>query len=286
MLREMRTNLPTSEKKIADFMIEHPEIAISCTTQQLAEKSQTSGAAVIRLCKSLGLKGFQELKLRVAGDLQKHEDTGYRDISPNESLETILKKMTSNSIQALRETADILNLQEVHRATKALYEARTIHFFGVGSSAIIAQDAQQKFMRLNKNVTTFSDVHMAAMVAANVTEDDVVFGISFSGQTKEVVNVLELANRNRAKTISLTRYGQSPVSSQAGINLCSSASKESIFRSGATSSRLAQLHIIDILLMCVATFQYDESIKRLDQTREAIKFIQGNEYKQQRAGRY
>ncbi|RXJ02538.1 MurR/RpiR family transcriptional regulator [Anaerobacillus alkaliphilus] len=279
MLREMVNKLPASEKKIAEFIIESPQEAISYTAQELGERSQTSGAAVIRLCKSLGLNGLQELKLRVAGDLQKTYEVGYRDISPNEPLESILKKMTTNSIQALSETADIINFEELQKAADALFHARSIHFFGVGSSAIIAQDAQQKFLRINKHVTTFSDVHMAAMLAANATEEDVVFGISFSGKTTEVTKVLELANQTGAKTISLTSYGQSPVSNRASINLFSSASRESVFRSGATSSRLAQLHVIDILFMSVATMQYEESIERLDQTRAAIDFIQGNEEK-------
>lgn len=274
MLKEMKDKLPPSEKKIASYILTNPRSAISCTTSELAQFSETSSAAVIRLCKSLGLKGFQELKLKVVGDLQKNVQEGYRDIQPNETYDSVLEKMTNNSIKSLKETAEMLHLSELSKSVEALKNAGTIHFFGVGASAIIAQDAQQKFLRINKKATAFADLHMVAMLVGNVQPEDVVVGISFSGETAEVAQILELANQKGATTISLTKYGSSKVSDQANIKLFTSASKEATFRSGATSSRLAQLHVLDILFMCVASTQYDSSIRYLDESRNAIEYIQ------------
>jgi DNA-binding MurR/RpiR family transcriptional regulator len=286
MLSELLNRLAPSERKIAAYILEHPQEAISCTTSELGERSSTSGAAVIRLCKSLGLKGFQELKLRVAGDLHKNTEEGYRDIQPMESQSSVLQKVTNNSIQSLRETAEILNPEDISKAVDAFINAPSIHFFGVGASSIIALDAQQKFIRINKRATAFTDIHMVAMLVANVQQGDVVVGISFSGETAEIVKILKLANTRGATTISLTRYGTSPVSEQADIKLYTSASKEATFRSGATSSRLAQLHVIDILFMCVASQQYENTVHHLDQTREAIEFLKdkSNRYKEREMG--
>lgn len=273
MLSDMLGKLPPSEKKIASYILAHPEEAISLTASELGEKCHASSAAVIRLCKSLKLKGFQELKLRIVGDLNKSESEGYRDIKPNEQVDTVLATMTNNSIQALRETSEIVNLHDMAAVAELLIRARNIHFFGVGASSIIGMDAQQKFLRINKPATAFTDLHVAAMNIANMTEEDVVFCISYSGETLEVVDLLKLANAKGCQTVSLTHYGDSPVAAEAGINLYISATKEATFRSAATSSRLAQLHIIDVLFMCVASHQYEETVQYLDQTREAIRFI-------------
>jgi len=273
MLSEMMAKLPPSEKKIATYILENPRDAISLTASELGKRSSTSGAAVIRLCKSLDLKGFQDLKLRIAGDLQKTPQQEIRDIEPNESKYTIIEKMTTNSIQTIKETAELLSADELTKAIQVLENANSIHFFGVGASNIIAQDAQQKFIRINKHATAFNDIHMAATVVANFGKNDVVVGISFSGNTVEVAKILELANKVGASTISLTKYGSSVVSEQADIRLYTSATREPTFRSGATSSRIAQLHAIDILFMCVAAQQYEETVKHIDETREAIDFI-------------
>src|SRR5690625_3549386 len=124
-LKEVVNSLPPSEKKIAEYILEKPEEAIHQTAMTLGERSQTSSAAVMRLCKSLGFSGFQELKIRVAGDLQTNSsESGYRDIEPHENYRDIIDKVTSNAMQTLRETTDILSVSEIHKAVKVLSEAK------------------------------------------------------------------------------------------------------------------------------------------------------------------
>lgn len=273
MLNEMVNTLPPSEKKIAKYILNHPQEAISLTAVELGKKSSTSGAAVIRLCKSLDLKGLQDLKLRIAGDLQKTTEHGFRDIEPNEPILSIIDKMTNNSIKTIRETAEMLNTEELEKAINLLRGANTIHFVGVGASNIIAQDAQQKFLRINKNAYAFPDMHLAMTLVATAEKGDVVVAISFSGETSEVARVLELAKEKGISIISITKYGNSIVSKIADIKLYTSATRESTFRSGATSSRIGQLQMVDILFMGVASLQYEETVKYLDATRDAVNFL-------------
>src|SRR5699024_11792115 len=167
----------------------------------------------------------------------------------------------------------LLNNQHVKTAIHLLKNARRIHFVGVGASSIIAQDAQQKFSRIDKDAYAFSDMHLAATLVANASDDDVVVGISFSGETKEVAKIIELAKNKGIKTVSLTKYGNSTVAQHASINLYTSASYEPTFRSGATSSRMAQLQVIDIMFMGVASSLYDHTLQSLDATREAVQFL-------------
>ncbi|TGB02449.1 MurR/RpiR family transcriptional regulator [Halobacillus salinus] len=278
MLTEMQEKLPPSEKKIAKFILEHPHEAIHCTAAQLGELSSTSSAAVIRLCKSLGLKGLQELKLRISGDLHKRPESKFRDIQPGEEPYEIVEKVTNNNLQAIKETSELVDYETLSKAVQLLKEARRIHFFGVGASGIIAQDAQQKFLRMNRATSAFTDLHNAAMNIANVDESDVVFGISFSGETYETAKIMEIAQSKGAKTISLTRYGNSRVTSFADVSLYISASREipAPFRSGATSSRLAQLHMIDILFVHLVTDQWDEASVYFNEISDVISQLKGD----------
>lgn len=273
MIQNMLEQLPTSERKIAQFILENPQGVLNSTVSEIGTQAKTSGAAVIRLCKSLGLTGFQDLKVRIAGDLVKPAEQGYRDIEPGESFYSIVQKTTSNSIQSIRDSEEIINYDELKRAVHTLSPAHNVHLFGIGASNIIAKDAQQKLLRIHKNATAFTDTHLVAALIANASKEDVVFGISHSGETDEVIKVMTLAKERGVKTISLTKYGQSTVSSIADIKLFTSYSGEAPFRSAATSSRLAQLYMIDILFLAMATVQYDQTIHSIDQTREAIRFI-------------
>jgi DNA-binding MurR/RpiR family transcriptional regulator len=273
MLQNMLLQLPASERKIAQFILENPQSILNSTVNDIGAQAKTSGAAVIRLCKSLGLNGFQDLKVRIAGDLVKPAEQGYRDIEPGESYFSIVQKTTSNSIQSIRDSAEMINYEELERAVQTLLSAQNVHFFGIGASNIIAKDAQQKFLRIQKNATAFTDTHLVATLIANAKVDDVVFAISHSGETAEVIKVISLAKERGVKTISLTKYGQSSVASLADIKLFTSYSGEAAFRSAATSSRLAQLYMMDILFLSMATVQYEQTVQAIDQTREAIKFI-------------
>jgi DNA-binding MurR/RpiR family transcriptional regulator len=273
MIQNMLEQLPASERKIAEFILDNPQAILNSTVHDIGLQANTSGAAVIRLCKSLGLNGFQDLKVRIAGDLVKPVEQGYRDIEPGESFFSIAQKTTSNSIQSIRDSEEMINYDELERAVHTLSTAQNVHFFGIGASNIIARDAQQKLLRVHKNATAFSDTHLVATLIANANKDDLVFGISHSGETPEVIKVMALAKERGVKTISLTKYGQSSVSALADIKLFTAYSGEAPFRSAATSSRLAQLYIMDILFLSMATVQYEDTIHSIDKTREAIRFI-------------
>lgn len=282
LLNEMRHMLPPSEQKIADFILADPEQIVTMTISELGEMSQTSGAAVTRLCKSLKLKGFQELKLRINGDIGRKTELTNRDIQPNEPVSTTIQKVTEHAVQTLLETGELLDSEQLEKAVEAIVNAKNIHFFGVGASSIAAIDAQQKFLRIHKASTASTDLHMGATIVANAGTHDVVVGISFSGATFEVEKILELANEKGATTISLTKFGQSSISQISKIQLHTSPTREANFRSGATSSRLAQLHVMDILFMSVASRQFEVTITYLDATREAIEDIQNQTFRKKR----
>ncbi|MET3196044.1 MurR/RpiR family transcriptional regulator [Bacillus sp. OAE603] len=271
IIQTMMNKLPQSEQKLAEYILQNPHEVVNSTVSELSTSAKTSGAAVVRLCKSLGIKGFQDLKMRIAGDLMKTVEQGYRDIEPSESLYRVVEKTTSNTIQIIRDTAEIIDHENLKKAIGMLLKAKNVHFFGVGASNIVAQDAQQKLIRINKGATAFTDRHLVATLIANANPDDVLFAISFSGETQEIINLLKLAKERGVKTIGLTHFGQSTVSSLCDVSVYTSFSNEATFRSAATSSRLAQLYMIDILFFGMATEQYDETVQYIDNTRAAIK---------------
>lgn len=274
MLKEMLQRLPESEKKAASYIIENPQDVMRSTINDLAEKSNTSKAAIIRLTHSLGIKGFTELKLRVAGDVLGSNDSERDfDISDDDSIGSLLQNITNNSVKSLSDTRDILNLQDLETVVELIDKAKTINFFGVGASHIVSLDAQQKFLRIGKFATAFPDLHLLAVQVATMKEDDILFVTSFSGETKEVIEALRLSKQYGVKTVVMTGYGKSTVSDLADIKLNVSSARQSEFRSAAKGSRIAQLHVIDVLFMAVASRNYENSITKLDRTRKAIKSL-------------
>ncbi len=271
-LREIIQTITPSERKVASYILEQPQRLVGMSVAQLAEQSGGSQAAVIRLCKSAGFKGYQELMLKVAGDLREEcqPQGGYQEIRPNDSIDQLIDNISANNIQSIRDTIKILDSGQVKQAIDALMEAKRIFFFGIGVSNLIATDAQHKFLRINRPCFAFTDADLQLISSVMLTPQDVVVGISYSGQTPVTAECMRLAREAGACTISLTRYGNTPISMLADIALHTS-STESNLRSGATSSRIAQLNVIDILYLGIASQDYERSLQALDRTHNVIR---------------
>ncbi|CAM3037851.1 MurR/RpiR family transcriptional regulator [Paenibacillus sediminis] len=269
-LREVCETLNPSERKVATFILQHPDQMVQMSVAELAESSGASQAAIVRLCKTMGIKGYQDLKLKVAGDLQEPVTAGYQDIRPNDSISAIIQNVSNNNIQSIRDTMKILEERMVERAVDMLNGAKRIYLFGVGASNLIAMDAQQKLLRINKVCFSFSDPHLQLTSAVMLTPEDAAVFISYSGETKEMVRAAEIAKEKGCQTISITKYGDSTLSRTVDIPLFTSSTDNEI-RSGAMASRITQLNVIDILYLGIASRNYEHAVEYLEQSRQAIK---------------
>lgn len=148
--------------------------------------------------------------------------------------------------------------------------ARKIIFIGIGASAIVAQDFEHKLKRINKNCETIFDSHGQLIAATHLTSEDVLFAISYSGETKEIINALSVAKENKATIITMTQNKRNTVQGFGNYALYI-VSYEADIRSSATASRIAQLTLIDILYTGIATLNYDKSVVALNRTLEVIK---------------
>jgi DNA-binding MurR/RpiR family transcriptional regulator len=269
-LKAVLDQLKPSERKVAEYILEHPKEVVKLSVQKLAEYSGVSEATIIRLSKTMNMKGFQELKLRIAGDLSSNIPTGtYEEIRMGASVETIIQAVSNNNKQSIQDTVSVLSAEEVERAAEALSQARKIDVYGMGASAVIAQDITQKLSRINWWCQAYSDFHAQLTSAVTLTERDVAFGISYSGQTNEIIESLTEAKKQGATIITLTKFGSSPVADLGDIRLFTSSVEQSI-RSGAMASRIAQLNVVDILFITIASRRQDKVIPMLDKTRLAV----------------
>ncbi|MDR7512543.1 MAG: SIS domain-containing protein [Armatimonadota bacterium] len=177
--------------------------------------------------------------------------------------------MFALSVRALEETLDVLDDAALERAAAAIAAARRVDFYGVGASGIVALDAQQKFLRIGIEAQAFVDPHLQAASAALLRRGDVAVGISESGSTRDTVHALGVARAAGAVTVAVTRYGPSPIVKVAAVRL-HTLSRESGIRGGALASRIAQLAVIDALMMTVALRRYDVTLAALRATRDAV----------------
>lgn len=269
LIQSIYKSLTKSEQKVADFVLKDTEGAIYSTVTDLAEKSNVGETTVLRFCRKLGYRGFQEFKLSIAQALSNSVEQVHGKIQEDDGLSAILAKITQQNVKALQDSMEILQLDSLQNATDAINGARKIYFFGIGSSGLTAHDAKLRFMRLGFNVDHSSDSHIMAMTAALTDERDVVVGISSSGSTKDLVDAIKIAKENKAFVICITNHARSPVTQYADIILLA-ASKETPLQGGAFSSKIAQLHLLDILTTITAFENKGSTFEAIEKTAKSV----------------
>ncbi len=271
-LLHLRSTYPTlrpAERRVAQQILENPSEVVHLSITELATRSEVSDATVVKFCKRLGYKGFQEFKILLAQDVAVQPEPIYGEVEPDNDIHTIKEKIFQANVTALQDTAKVLDAQVLKSAVEAMARAREIHFYGLGASGIVALDAEQKFSRIGLRASAFVDAHMQITRAVLLKPQDVAIGISYSGETLEIVEALEAAREAGAITIAITNFSSSTVAQQADFVLLTS-SQENIFRSGAISSRIAQLSTIDTLFIAVALVDYNRSQESIEKTREIL----------------
>lgn len=268
----IRASFPTlseKEKQIAAYILEHPEKLIHLSINELAEATSCAEATIFRLCKRLGFRGYQAFKISLAKEVVTPIQDLHEAIQEDDSVPTIAQKVFATNIEALRDTAEILEGPSVAKAVELLAKAKRIDLFGVGGSASVIMDAYHKFTRTGIPTFYHTDTHMQAIQAALRGAGDVVVGVSHTGVNKDILQSLTIAKAAGAQIVTITGYGKTPVSKLADVALYT-ASRETVFRSEALSSRLAQLCIIDALFIGMATARFRETKQNMDKIRDAI----------------
>lgn len=273
-VRNIYDSLSNAEKKIADYFLGNMENVFNKPIAQLAQEAGVSKVAWVRFCKDIGFDGLKDLKKALFAQMREKVDTStadpFSDVRDVADTKSLIESIKHSSIRAIQETAELLDPDSLEEAAKAILNAKSVRIFGVGASGMVGQDLHSKLMRINKNSYFATDHHSQLTYAASMTEQDVAVLISTSGTTAEVLEILSLVKRCGSASIALTKYSKTPLATHADTVLYIST-PEITMRSGAMSSRLAQLMMIDALFTSVAHMDYDTIADSLEKSHESIR---------------
>ncbi|MBE6830235.1 MAG: MurR/RpiR family transcriptional regulator [Ruminococcaceae bacterium] len=271
-----RYNLFTkAEKKVADYVLQNPKKVLFMSITDLAEACDVGDTSVFRFCKTMQLQGYQEFKMQLSLSISDDDEDDRMasmlsgEITQEDSIEDVAKKVLQINQNALNETYDLLDYNALSMAVDYMISAKQIYFFGVGSSLMTAQDAVNKFIRITPKIHSVPDAHMQAMAASILTPDDLAFVISYSGATKDTIQVVRQAKQAGAKVVSITRFVKSPLTACSDVViLC--GTNEGPLQGGSTSARMSQMMLLDLIYMEYFKRAYDASSRNKKKTSGAV----------------
>lgn len=261
-IRGVYSGLSTVEKKVADYFLDNVNKVFSMPIASLAQESGVSQVAWVRFCKTIGFEGLKDLKRSLFGELNEtiidstaDPEPLFTDIKNLTSVDQMAQTVKISSVQAIEDTVKLLDRKTIEKAAQLIIKAESVKIFGVGASALVAEDLFNKLLRIGKNVCFCRDNHIQLTYAANLTSNDVAIFFSNSGSTSEIMELLDIAKKRKCPSVAVTRFCKSPLAFEADMLLYTS-SPEVYRRSGAMSSRIAQLIAVDILFTAIASQDY------------------------------
>tara|TARA_B100000767_G_C19755041_1_gene532575 strand:+ start:211 stop:1080 length:870 start_codon:yes stop_codon:yes gene_type:complete len=244
-LSTQQEQLNRSERKVAKVIAADPQSATRMSIAALAELAQVSEPTVNRMCRSFGLKGYPDFKLELAQSMARGTPYVSQSVNQNDSSAQYTDKIFTSTMASLDAARQQVDSKAIERAVDYLSQAQQICFCGMGASGAVAQDALHKFFRFNIPVVAHNDYLMMRMTAAAAKRGDVLVLLSFTGRTKEMLEVARIGRVAGALVISITAP-DSPLAHESSLVLgVESPEDTDVYM--PMQSRMIQLTLIDVL---------------------------------------
>jgi len=246
-IRSSYSKFSEKEKKIADYILEKPELVIHRTINEVAFDLNIADATVFRFSKRIGFKGFQAMKIALASEIMTSPQPIQEEVH-KEHANSHTESMFKSTIKTLEKTLQNIDNHSINQVIDLIVQANRVEIYGTGDSSLIAMEAFYKLVKAGIKAFAFIEPHYQLMSASNLTKDDVAIFISHSGADKEIINLLKAANETGVKTIGITSSPKSFVSLNVDVALHTST-EEIDDLTASFSSKIAQLSLIDALCL-------------------------------------
>lgn len=245
-LRGVYPSLKTALQKVANLILRQPEMAIYASVNEVAAAAEVSEATVMRFCRILGFKGFQDFKIALARELVTPSQRAKEVEEVSDKPLTLVRRIFKANAGVLEETLEVLDLGMLQQAGKILHQCRRLLVVGVDGSGLAARYACLRFTPLDLGLRGFSERPQMLSAAALLTAEDALLAVSHSGSTPETLRAAQLAKNNHAKVIAIASNSLSPLARIADLVLLT-AGRELTEPRDNLAAFLSQITIIDSL---------------------------------------
>ncbi len=268
-IRARIPSLAPSEARVARRILADPEAVMFQSVTELAGNADTSLSTVVRFCQTIGLRGFQDLKLALARESIPAVRRLQGDVEQGDPPGVVLKKILHADAGALGDAEDVVTHADFERLVETVATARRMLFVAVGTSAPLAEDAAYRLTTLGLDARAPADVHVQHVSAAMLGPGDLCFAVSHTGSTRETLAAVETARDAGATTAALTSFARSPLTDLVDVAVVA-GSRETAFRVEAMASRLVHLAVLDALFVAVALRDPERAQRFLDRTGQVL----------------
>ena len=198
----------STEENIVEYILSHPAQISEMTTRELAEKTYTSPAAIFRLCQKLGLKGYNEFKIKFTSEINRTLPCGShimrRPITDKDSTSDIIRMLAQLEIEAIEETKNEMDTDQMERIASILDKAAIIDIYAYDQNYSLAQMAVYNFLQVKKTAVAHNSLNSQLCAALVTDSSHAAIIISRSGINQRLIRTAKILKKRKVKTILLS----------------------------------------------------------------------------------
>jgi len=259
-------DLSPSERHVVDYVLENSVEACRMGVVELGERSFTSATTVKRLCRKLGVGSYTEFRMQLSAAQGSLTREGLlRGVGPVERFDNageVLDKISRQNAATLLESGQVVDTQVMRQVVEYMAKADRINFYAVGAAVCVAQDAQQKCLRLKIRSDFWNDRVSMFMSAKSTGRDSVVFLISREGEDEGLIQAARELTRREAVTVAMTRRADSLLARACQLTLEVYAGDDP----GGMYGCISSLSLMEALFVALINTDYERYMKNLEDT--------------------
>lgn len=252
-MQAVREDLSANEKMIADFILENSALIRDYSSQNLAAAVGVSQSSIIKFSQKLNYRGFTDLKLAIHEAVVKSDKSADFDEINGISIskmESVPEQLYSVKSEALLTTMELNDEKRILSGVELLENSNRIQIVALGAGSLVARNFASMLIQIGKSVIAEVDTYIQLSSVMTLGKGDVVFVISFSGQSTKMVQITRQAKKAGVSIISLTNYDANPIRSLADVSLFS-VNRKGDFEFPQIISTASQQHVVDVLFSCL-----------------------------------
>ena len=189
-------------------------------------------------------------------ELLKKGASLYQEVAFDDDFSSLKNKFLQNLAKDLTKTLGRFTEKAIDTLAIKICQAQHILIAGLAGSAGVARIFNDRLLGLGILSTYISDRVELERVVSQMDSEDLIFGISHSGETQEIVHAIKRGRENKVFTIGMTNFVSSPVAKLADLTLLTTV-PETLLGSYSCQPRIAQLALLEFI-----TFRISSILKK------------------------
>ena len=257
------------QRRIADYLLALDFAGLNAPIDEYARRIGTSIASISRFCSRIGYGSFQELKIGLSREMQAPDETVLPIFAADDDPQLSIRKVFAEAVANLQATEAAVSFHSIIAVAERIGRADRLYFLGLGGSGGVGELAEVMFSGLGFNAKALSDPYSMLLAAGHVRRNHLVFGLSHSGNTREVLEAARAAKARGAFTVGITNYPRSPLAELVHTALITSCHEHRV-HFARSNSMAAQLTLIRALYILVASRISPEVLHEVNRIEQAV----------------